>query len=42
MQTLTDRLYIEIDAGGIILLAAIALGVALLMARGLRRRGPLS
>ena len=42
MQTLSDRLYIEIDAGGVILLAAIALGAAFLIARRVRRRRPLS
>ena len=42
MQALTDILYIEIDAGGIVLLAAITFGAAFLIARRLRRRKPFS
>jgi hypothetical protein len=41
MQALTDRLYIEIDPGGVILLGALIFGAALLVALRLRRRRPL-
>jgi uncharacterized membrane protein YedE/YeeE len=41
-QTLTDRLYVEVDAGGVILLAVVVFGAAFLIARGLRRRRRLS
>jgi hypothetical protein len=41
-QTLTDRLYVEMDAGGVIWLAVIVFGAAFLTARGLRRRRHIS
>ncbi len=40
MQALTDRLYIEVDAGGVMLLGALVFGAALLIALRLRRRRP--
>ena len=43
MGALSDRFYIEVDAAGVIFLAAIALGVAFFIARRLpRRRKPSS
>ncbi len=41
MQALTDRLYIEVDTGGMILLGALIFGAALLIALRVRRRRPL-